>query len=133
MRGGCVVPISGKSAEERSSSVVLRTMVGETVSHYVLLESLGTGGIGVVYKARDSHLDRIVALKILRPDMIVGLEARDRFVREARLASALNHPNIINVYDVDDTADIHFIAMEWINGRTLAEIIASNELTLQEC
>ena len=74
-------------------------MVGETIHHYELLEELGTGGMGIVYKARDCRLDRFVAIKILHPDKSADAERRRRFVQEARAASALNHPNIVTIYE----------------------------------
>ena len=107
-------------------------MIGQTVSHYVLLESLGAGGIGVVYKARDTQLDRLVALKVLRGEKTADRHWKDRFVLEGKLASALNHPNIITIYEVGETAGIQFIAMEWVNGKTLTDLIAHEKLALPQ-
>jgi serine/threonine protein kinase len=87
-------------------------MIGNTISHYQILEKLGEGGIGVVYKARDTHLDRFVAIKILPPEKVADPERKRRFVQEARAASALNHPNIITICDIDQAEGIDFIAME---------------------
>jgi eukaryotic-like serine/threonine-protein kinase len=93
-------------------------MIGSTVSHYEILERLGSGGIGVVYRARDLKLDRIVALKFLSSQPGMSEEERRRLVREARTASALDHPNIGVVFDVDETADGQsFIAMAYPPGR----------------
>ena len=76
-------------------------MITESLTHYRLLEKLGAGGMGVVYKARDLRLDRTVAIKILRPDLVADPDRKRRFVSEAKAASALNHPNIVTVYDID--------------------------------
>jgi len=89
----------------------LPAMVGKTVSHYRVLEKLGEGGMGVVYKARDTHLDRFVAIKVLPPEKVADPERKRRFVQEAKAASALNHPNIITIYDIDTADGIDFIAM----------------------
>jgi serine/threonine protein kinase len=121
-----------KSQSECSRSTIHRIMIGQTVSHYVLLEKLGTGGIGVVYKANDTQLNRVVALKVLRSTRIVGGHPGDRFVREAKLASALNHPNVITIYEVGETEGIQFIAMELVKGKTLTDLIAQEELHLPQ-
>ena len=78
-------------------------MIGTTLGHYKVTEQIGAGGMGVVYKARDLHLDRFVALKILPPEKVADLERKRRFVQEAKAASALNHPNIVHVYDIDQS------------------------------
>jgi len=94
-----------------------------TISHYEILEKLGEGGMGVVWKARDIRLDRFVAIKLLPPDRIADPERRRRFVTEARAASALNHPRIITIYDIDQSDGADFIAMEYVAGKTLEELI----------
>ncbi len=107
-------------------------MPGRTISHYEVLEQLGQGGMGVVYKARDTRLDRLVALKILPPESVRDPERRRRFVNEARSASALNHPNIVAIYDIDSTTGVDFIAMEYVGGSTLEDLIGRKGLPLNQ-
>jgi TolB-like protein/tRNA A-37 threonylcarbamoyl transferase component Bud32 len=102
-----------------------RALTGRTIGHYEVFESLGEGGMGVVYKARDTRLGRLVALKVMRPDWTSDVERRRRFVREARTASALNHPNILVIYEIDAKEGLDYIAMEYVPGGTLAGLIAS--------
>jgi eukaryotic-like serine/threonine-protein kinase len=103
-------------------------MVGGNVSHYQILEEIGRGGMGVVYKALDTHLDRFVAIKILPPDKLSDPERKRRFIQEAKSASALNHPNIVTIYDIDATDRTIFIAMEYIKGRALNRVIPPSGL-----
>src|SRR5438270_9632026 len=103
-------------------------MLGKRVGHYLAVDRLGEGGMGLVYKARDTHLDRFVALKLLPPDKVADPERKRRFVQEAKAASALNHPNIVHIYDIASDGDVDYIAMELVEGRTLAEIIAQGGL-----
>jgi len=98
-------------------------MIGKTISHYRIREKLGEGGMGVVYKARDTHLDRFVAIKVLPAEKVADPERKKRFVQEAKTASALNHPNIIHIYDIDQQEGIDFIAMEFVPGKTLDQLI----------
>src|SRR5260370_6708332 len=103
-------------------------MLGTWIAHYVVVERLGQGGMGVVYKARDTHLDRFVALKVLPPERVADPERKRRFVQEAKAASALNHPNIVHIYDIAKDGEIDYIAMELIEGRTLANLIGQQGL-----
>ena len=105
-----------------------RALTGRTLGHYVVLESLGEGGMGAVYKARDKRLGRLVALKVMRSDWTSDAERRQRFVREARTASALNHPNILVIYEIDAEEGLDYIAMEFVPGGTLADLLASGPL-----
>jgi serine/threonine protein kinase len=107
-------------------------MVGRTISHYEIVEKLGEGGMGVVYKARDTHLDRFVAIKVLPPEKIADADRKRRFVQEARSASALNHPHIITIHDISSDNDLDFIAMEYVPGRALSQMISRRGLPLAE-
>ena len=105
-------------------------MIDKTLSHYEILEEISRGGMGVVYRARDVKLNRDVALKVLRSDLVVDDERKRRFVQEAQAAAALKHPNIAVVYEIDDVDDVTFIAMELVEGQNLGDLLARGQLPL---
>src|SRR5712671_1663679 len=107
-------------------------MVGRSLLHYQITDKIGQGGMGVVYKARDTHLDRLVAIKVLPPDKVADPERKQRFVQEAKAASALNHPGIVTIYDIRSDAGIDFIVMEYAPGRTLDHVIPPKGLGIAQ-
>jgi serine/threonine protein kinase len=107
-------------------------VIGTTISHYSILEKLGEGGMGVVYKARDTHLGGFVAIKVLPPEKVGDAERKQRFVQEAKAASSLNHPNIVTIYDIEQVEHVDFIAMECVSGNTLDRLIPRHGMRLNE-
>src|SRR6476661_2283403 len=94
-------------------------MIGQTLGHYRIEAKLGEGGMGVVYRAVDLRLDRPVAIKVLPEEAVANADRKRRFVQEAKAASALNHPNIVTIYDIDQDHGVDFVAMEFVPGKTL--------------
>jgi len=101
---------------------------GRTIAHYEILGKIGEGGMGAVYKARDTHLNRIVAIKILPPEAIIDDMRRQRFIQEAQAASSIDHPNIVTVYDVSEEGGINFIVMQHVVGKTLRAMTSRGRL-----
>ena len=107
-------------------------MIGKTISHYKILGKLGEGGMGVVYTAHDTNLDRFVAIKVLPAEKVADPERKQRFVQEAKAASSLNHPNIITIYDIGQAQGVDFISMECVVGKTLDRLIPQRGMRLNE-
>src|SRR5262245_37993589 len=116
----------------RAGVEAARDLTGRQVGHYQILSRLGEGGMGIVYKARDQHLDRFVAIKVLPPELVADPDRKRRFVQEAKAASALNHPNIVTIHDVAGENGRDFIVMEYVEGKTLGQLIPDRGLKLNE-
>src|SRR5271166_1859996 len=107
-------------------------MVGRKVLHYQFLEKLGAGGMGEIYKAQDTRLNRFVAIKVLTTAAAGDPERRRRFIQEAQAASALNHPNIITIHDIVSEGDSEFMVMEFVSGKTLVDLIPKGGLRVPQ-
>ncbi|HEX9003896.1 MAG TPA: protein kinase, partial [Blastocatellia bacterium] len=109
-----------------------RSLIGQTISHYSVISVLGVGGMGEVYLARDSKLERKVALKLLPPQYTQDAGRIKRFEREARAVSALSHPNIIAIYEIGEVESRHFIAAEYVDGQTLRELLGEGRVAMKD-
>lgn len=107
-------------------------MIGKTLAHYQILEKLGTGSMGVVYRAKDSKLGRQVAIKVLPDELLSDKERLARFRREARAAAALNHPNVVTLYDTGQQGSTMYIAMEFVEGKTLRQMLSAGRLPVYQ-
>src|SRR5471030_3562 len=107
------------------------SLIGKTLSHYTISARLGAGGMGVVYCATDSRLSRIVALKVIASDAFADPDRKRRFITEARAASALNHPNIVTVHDIDEADGVDFLVMELVAGQSLEQLIHAGGLPIE--
>ena len=119
-------------AAEHHVSAVASDLAGRTLGRYEIVSQLGAGGMGEVYRARDTRLKREVALKVLPPKWMADAERKRRFEQEARAASALNHPNIVTIHEIDQVDGVNFIAMEYVAGKTLDQVIPKQGLPVQE-
>ncbi|MEJ2722948.1 MAG: serine/threonine-protein kinase, partial [bacterium] len=107
-------------------------MIGTRIAHYKILEKLGRGGMGVVYKAEDTKLERIVALKVLSRERGVSERDKRRFLLEARAAAALRHPNICTVYEIGEDQDLSYIAMDYVPGRSLNQVVEERPMAIEQ-
>src|SRR5262245_3128204 len=122
------IDVAAKNVHHHDST----SLVGRTLGHFHVEAQLGAGGMGEVYRARDTRLDRAVALKVLPPDVAGDADRMQRFAREARAASALNHPNVATIHDIGESDSVRFIVMEYVEGQTLAQRLADQPLTVSE-
>jgi len=121
-----------RPSKEKETPLPAEVSVGQMLAHYRLEAKLGEGGMGVVYRALDTHLDRPVAIKVLRAQAVADEERKKRFVQEAKAASALNHPNIITIHDINAAGGVDFIAMEYVEGKTLDGAMGRKGLSVGE-
>jgi eukaryotic-like serine/threonine-protein kinase len=125
-------PIQDDAVRAIAESMPTRNLIGSSISHYRIVQPIGAGGMGEVYLAEDTRLDRKVALKILPAEMAIDRDRMKRFIREAKAASAIDHPGIVHVYEINESDGIHFIAMQYIEGQTLKSVLNGKPLSIQE-
>ena len=123
-------PLDALAAAEQRRGPAL--VSGQTIAHYRIVKAIGAGGMGEIYLAHDTRLDRQVALKILPTELALDASRRSRFAREAKAVAALNHPNIVTVHAVEEAGGLHFITMEFVKGKTLAEILPRKGFSLKQ-
>ena len=109
-----------------------KPVTGRTLGHYQILDPLGSGGMGEVYRVRDNRLNRLAAIKLVREDLVATASRKERFVQEAKSAAALNHPNIVKVYDVFEDNGLNCLVMEYIAGKTLHELIGKRGMPVKQ-
>jgi len=131
-QAGSLLSAPAFGSGDQKSADALKSLMGQRLSYYEILSRLGEGGMGIVYKARDHHLDRFVAIKVLPPELLSDPDRQRRFVQEAKAASALNHPNIITIYDIANENGRDFIVMEHVAGKTLDRLIPRNGMKLPD-
>src|SRR5256885_14982932 len=115
----------------RSERLIYERMIGAKLGNYRILEKIGAGGQGTVYKATDTKLGRAVVIKVLPPELTLKEANLKRFEREARLASALDHPNICTIFDLNEIGGVHFIAMQYVEGRNVRQLVNGKPLKLE--
>jgi predicted ATPase len=126
------IRVAAEAMAQLDTGDAVDSMCGQMISHYRILKKLGCGGMGVVYRARDTRLNREVAIKTLSPDRVAQPDALSRFEKEARAACALNHPNIVTIYELGQMNGTHYIAMELVDGETIREILASGPIPFRK-
>jgi len=131
-QGGSRLSSPAVAAATQKPADPLQSLMGRSMGHYQINSRLGEGGMGIVYKARDQHLDRFVAIKVLPPELMADPDRKRRFVQEAKAASALNHPNIVTVHDISDDNGRDFMVMEYVDGKTLDRLIPHRGLKLSD-
>ncbi len=129
---GPAIKVAARAMAEADAGDAVESMCGQTISHYRILNRLGRGGMGEVYRAQDARLNREVAIKTLSLDLVSQPDAISRFEKEARAACALNHPNIVTIYDLGQANGMHYIVMELVEGETIREMLASGPIPLRK-
>jgi serine/threonine protein kinase len=124
--------VAARALAEEKETEPHPVLVGRTLQHYHIVEKIGEGGMGVVYRARDERLKRDVAIKVLPPELVTDPERKKRFIQEARAVSALSHPNIVTIFDIVSEEGCNFIVMEYVAGKTLSQKIGRKGMKLND-